>query len=244
MQKVNKTVKPISLILVVHQEAETIERVIKDFYEKVISKIPNSQFIICEDGSTDGTKEILTRLKNSYHLTLDMHQKKRGYTRAMRDGFRLVRNPIIFFSDSDGQHEPNDFWRMYPLLERSDMVIGWKKKRRDAQYRLLMTYFFNKLIGFYFKVKLHDIDCGFRLMKKEVMDFILAQQWRLRDCVNAELTVKVQSAGFKVIELPITHFRRETGDSRGLPLKKLPKIILHILKEFPHIKQDIRRIKL
>lgn len=243
MPKVDKTVKPISLILVVHQEAETIERVIKDFYEKVISKIHGSQFIICEDGSTDGTKEILARLKERYQLTLDMRQEKRGYTRAMRDGFRLAKNPIIFFSDSDGQHEPNDFWRMYPLLEQSDVVIGWKIKRRDVWYRLLMTYVFNRLIGLYFKVKLHDIDCGFRLIKKEAIGFILDQPWRLKHCVNAELTVKIQSAGFRVTEIPISHFSREAGDSRGLPLKKLPKIVFHILKEFPHVKQDMRKFK-
>lgn len=243
MSNINQTVKPISLILVVHQEAETIEGVIKDFYEKVISKIPGSQFIICEDGSTDGTKEILARLKDHYQLMLDMRQEKRGYTRAMRDGFRLVKNSVIFFSDSDGQHEPNDFWRMYPLLEQSDMVIGWKITRRDVWYRLLMTYVFNKLICFYFKVRLHDIDCGFRLIKKEVIDFILAQEWRLKHCVNAELTVKVQSA-FKVTELPVAHFSRETGNSRGLPLKKLPKIVFHILKEFPRVKQDMKKIKL
>lgn len=244
MLNINQTMKPISLILVVHQEAETIERVIKDFYEKVISKIPGSQFIICEDGSTDGTKEILARLKKHYQLTLDMRHEKRGYTRAMRDGFRLAKNPVIFFSDSDGQHEPNDFWRMYPLLERSDMVIGWKKKRRDAWYRLLMTYVFNRLIGLYFKVKLHDIDCGFRLIKKEAIGFILDQYWRLKHCVNAELTVKIQSGGFKITELPITHFSREIGESRGLPLKKLPGIVFHILKEFPHIKQDIGKVEL
>lgn len=242
MPKVKQTVRPISLILIVHQEADTIERVIKDFFEKVISKIPGSQFIICEDGSTDGTKETLTRLKGYYRLTLDMRQEKRGYTRAMRDGFRLAKNSVIFFSDSDGQQEPNDFWRMYPHLKTSDMVIGWKKKRRDAWYRLLMTYVFNRLIGLYFNVRLHDIDCGFRLMKKEVIDFILTQEWRLKHCVNAELTVKVQYAGFKVTELPVAHFSRKVGESRGLPLKKLPKIILHILEEFPHIKRDISRL--
>lgn len=242
MIKINKTIKPISLILIVHQEATTIERVIRDFWEKVISKIPGSQFILCEDGSTDGTKEILTRLKDKYHLILDMRQKKRGYTRAMYDGFRLAKNSVIFFSDSDGQHEPNDFWRMYPLLSRFDMVVGWKIKRRDAAYRLLLTYVFNKLIGLYFNVKLHDIDCGFRLIKKEVVNFLLTQEWRLKHCVTSELTVKVHSAGFKITEFPVSHFSREAAGSRGLPLKKLPEIILHVLKEFPRIKQDTKSL--
>lgn len=243
MPRSNQLVKPISLILVVHQESETIENVIKDFYEKVVSKIPNSQFIICEDGSTDGTKEILSRIKDRYHLILDTREKKRGYTGAMRDGFKLAKNSIVFFSDSDGQHDPKDFWRMYPLLKQFDMVVGWKKNRHDAWYRLLMTYIFNKLINFYFRVNLHDIDCGFRLIKNEVVDFIVDQKWRLKYCVNAELTVKIQSAGFRVTEIPVSHFSRKSGNSRGLPIKRLPKIIFHILKEFPRIKQDIKKFQ-
>lgn len=243
MIKVKPTVQPISLILVVHQEAETIERVIKDFYTKVTSKIPRSQFIICEDGSTDGTKEILSRLRSRYHLTLDMRQNKRGYTGAMRDGFKLAKNPIIFFSDSDGQHDPNDFWKMYRLLKHYDMVIGWKKKRHDARYRLLLTYIFNKLIGVYFRVNLHDIDCGFRLIKKEAVNFIIDQNWRLKHCTNAELTVKISSAGFKITEVPVSHFSRQSGDSRGLPISKLPKIIVDILGQFPNIKEDALNIK-
>lgn len=243
MTSPKQPIKPISLLLVVHQEAQTIEGVIKDFYKKVISKIPGSQFIVCEDGSSDGTKEILRRIKNRYHLTLDMQTKKRGYTGALRDGLKLAKKEIIFFSDSDGQHEPNDFWKLYPKLKQSDMVIGWKKHRQDGWHRLLLALIFNKLIGIYFKVNLHDIDCGFRLIKKEVVDFILKESWRLDHCVSGELVIRAQSAGFKVTEAPITHFSRKSGPSRGLPFSKLPKIILHILKQFPNIKRDIKRFK-
>ena len=239
----SQSVKPISLILLVHQEAETIAQVIKDFYDKVIAKIPGSQIIICEDGSTDGTKEILKNLAKQYPLTLDLREQKRGYTGAMKDGFALAQNPVIFFSDSDGQHNPADFWRMYPLLEQYDMVIGWKKNRQDVWYRLLMTYVFNKLISLYFGTKLHDIDCGFRLIKKEAVSFLLQQTWRIKHCVNSELTVKVRAAGFSVGEIPVAHFSRQFGASRGLPVKKLPKIVWHILSGLPQIKKDIKQIK-
>ena len=234
---------PISLIIVAHQEAESIELVVREFYDKVLAKIPGSEFIVCEDGSTDGTKEILSRLEHECRLTLDMREGKRGYTQALRDGLALAKNPVIFFSDSDGQHDPDDFWRMCPLLKQYDLVVGWKKDRADSAYRLALTYIFNKLTAWYFGVKLHDIDCGFRLMKKPVADFLTAQPWRLTHCVNAELTVKAAYAGFKVAELPVSHFARRFGQSRGLPFKKLPKIIWHILKQFLIIKRDVRTFK-
>lgn len=244
MINLRKSIKPISLILIVHQEAQTIEGVIKDFYEKIISKIPSSQFIVCEDGSSDGTKEILKRIKKGYHLTLNMALKKRGYTKALRDGLKMAKEKVIFFSDSDGQHEPDDFWKLYPKLKQSDMVIGWKKNRQDGWHRLLLAFIFNKLIAVYFKINLHDIDCGFRLIKKEVVDFILKKPWRLDHCVSSELAVRAKFAGFKVSEVPITHYSRKSGPSRGLPFSKLPKIIFHILKEFPNIKEDVGRYSL
>ncbi len=232
--------QPISLIILVHQEAESIEAVVKEFYEKVTCKIPGSEFIICEDGSTDGTKDILLRMKDQYGLTLDMVEGKRGYINAMRDGYKLAKSPIIFFSDSDGQHDPNDFWQMYPLLEKSDMVVGWKKNRLDPWYRLLIAFVFNRLIGLYFGFGLHDIDCGFRLIKKPVTEFLLKQDWRLKHCTNAELAVKAHYAGFKVTEFPVSHFARKFGVSRGLPFAKLPKIVWNILKAFPKVKKDCK----
>ncbi len=234
-----KPIQPISLVLVVHQEAGSIKEVIKEFHEKVLSKIPDSECIVCEDGSTDGTKDILRSIEDTYHLTLDMREGKRGYTNAMRDGLKAAKNPIIFFSDSDGQHDPDDFWKMYEKLQDADMVVGWKKERKDALYRLVLTYAFNAFIGWYFNVRLHDSNCGFRLMKRTLVDFLLTQEWRLQYCNNAELSVKAVYGGFTVTEVPVSHFPRRFGISRGLPVKKLPKIILHILKNLLLIKKTL-----
>lgn len=233
-----KPVKPVSLVIVVHQEAESIESVVREFYKKVTSKIPGSEFIVCEDGSTDGTKEILRRIQAKYHLTLDLREGKRGYTRAMRDGLAAARNPLVFFSDSDGQHDPSDFWKLYEALAGCDLAVGWKEYRRDAPYRLALTRVFNWLLGQYFRVRVRDANCGFRLMRKEVVDFWLARDWRLNYCNNAELTVKALYGGFCMKEVPVSHFPRRFGVSRGLPIRKLPKIIGHILKSFPLIKRE------
>ena len=109
--------------------------------------------------------------------------------------------------------------------------------------RLLLTAVFNWVVGVVFGVHVHDIDCGFRLLRKEVVDFLLSHPWRLKHCVAAELTIKAYHKGFRIAEVPVTHFPREFGESRGLPTKKLPKIILHILSGFWQIKRDIRDFK-
>lgn len=88
--------KQISLVILVYNEAEIIEKVINDFYNSVINKIPGSEFIVAEDGSTDGTKEILQRICQSIPIRLVCGDERKGYTRAMRDAFGLPENDLIF----------------------------------------------------------------------------------------------------------------------------------------------------
>ncbi|OGZ55557.1 MAG: hypothetical protein A3F85_03210 [Candidatus Ryanbacteria bacterium RIFCSPLOWO2_12_FULL_44_26] len=224
-----------------HQEAGIIERAVADFHKKVISKIPGSEFIVSEDGSTDGTKDILLRIKEQYYLTLHMGDKRKGYTVAFKEALALATKDIIFFSDSDGQHDPNDFWKMYDLIGDYDMVIGWKKTRHDGLARLYLSKAFNAIISFGFSVPLHDSNCGFRLMKKEVVDFLLSENWHLRHCIGAELAIRAHRRGFRVTEVEVSHETRRFGTSRSLPVKKLPLIIVHILSGLFKLKRDNKK---
>jgi len=148
---------------------------------------------------------------------------------------------IIFFSDSDGQHDPNDFWKMYDLIGDYDMVIGWKKTRHDGLARLYLSKAFNAIISFGFSVPLHDSNCGFRLMKKEVVDFLLSENWHLRHCIGAELAIRAHRRGFRVTEVEVSHETRRFGTSRSLPVKKLPLIIVHILSGLFKLKRDNKK---
>lgn len=231
--------KPISLILLVHQEAETIERVVGDFYEKVISPIPGAEFIICEDGSTDGTKDILERIKDKFGLTLFLGSERRGYTGALRHALSKTKHDIVFYSDSDGQHDPADFWKLLPYIDKYDMVVGWKKYRKDGWARNLISRAYNIFIGWRFGVRLHDIDCGFRIMRKGLVQYLLLQNWRLGHCISSELAIRAEYAGFLITEVPVVHLPRLAGESRGLPFKKLPLIIIQILKGLRMMSKDL-----
>ena len=77
-------------------------------------------------------------------------------------------------------------------------------------------------------------------MKKEVVDDLLKRNWHLNYCISSELTVRAFWGGFRIAEVPVLHRERKFGDSRGLPFKKLPGIIFHILGKFKAIKKDIK----
>jgi glycosyltransferase involved in cell wall biosynthesis len=230
---------PVSILLLVHNEAEIVEDVVRDYHREVVARLPGSELIVLEDGSRDGTTEILRRLVRELGITLVHHDERRGYTAALRDGFSRAVNDVVFLSDGDGQHDPRDYFRMRNRLVHADVVVGWKLPRRDPRYRVLISRIFNALIGRMFGLRLHDVNCGFRLMTRAVVDDLLRDHWRLSACIASELSIRAHYRGYAVVETPVRHRARPHGASRGLPLRKLPGSVLHIVRELGAMKKRI-----
>jgi len=232
---------PVSILILVYNEAETIRGVIEEIHRKVAGSLPDSEFIVAEDGSTDGTKEILAELAKEIPLHLVTGAERKGYTRALIDGLGLARKEYIFFSDSDGQHDPDDFWKLLEKIDDYDLIIGRKAKRADPAYRVFISRVFNFLIGLIFGVWLHDINCGFRIMRREVARDVLAEGLFFKHCVASEFTIRAHRMGYRITEIPVRHKARESGASRGLPLKKIPGAVAHILKNFVKLRFEKKR---
>ncbi|MFQ5827708.1 MAG: glycosyltransferase family 2 protein [Candidatus Methylomirabilia bacterium] len=231
---------PISLVILAHNEAEVIEQVVRDYHAEVISRLPGSEFIIVEDGSRDRTWEILQGLRGELGLTVIHREERRGYTAALKEALSLPKHDVIFFSDSDGQHDPRDFWRLAKRIPYCDLVIGFKQPRRDPLYRLLMSRVFNILIGFVFKLRLRDINCGFRLMRRELVDELVRDDWQMKACIATELSIRAFYKGYRIDEVPVRHRPRPFGESRGLPLRQIPRSVIHVLREFVIMRRKIK----
>jgi len=237
--------EPVSAVILVHNEAPVIEEVCRGIYNEVVQKIPGSEFVIAEDGSTDGTKEILKRIvPRMAGARLIEGKERKGYTRAYKDALRLCLNELIFFSDSSGKHDPADFWKLAEKIEECDMVIGCKAGRQDPFYRVLMSRVFNFLVSRYFGCHFRDINSGFRLMKKRAIQDVLGEDWHMKHLINFEFTLRVMAHGFRVVEIPVTHRPRAHGTSRGLPLKKIPAAIFMALRTFPELKSEMSRMRM
>lgn len=236
-----KTVKPISLIMLVYNEAEVIERVVRDYYSEIVEKIPGSEFIVAEDGSTDGTKEILGKLEGEIPIRLVRGERRKGYLGALRDALAIPRNDIVFFSDSDGQHTPACFWKMLPEIEHYDMVIGSKTQRKDSGYRLLISRVLNIIVGLSFKVWFWDINSGFRLFRKDVSEGLLKEPWYFKECPFTEFTIRAHMRGHPITEVAVEHHTREFGASRGLPPRRIPGAIFNILWSIRKLRAEAKR---
>lgn len=234
---------PISLVIPVYNEVEVIEKVIREFYDKIISKLEPAEFIIAEDGSKDGTKEVLLKLKEEIPITLVMGEERKGYTKAVKDALKLPKYDIIFFSDSDGQQEPDDFWNLMKNIDENDIVVGYKHPRRDPIFRVFVSKVYQLFNFLIFGIKLHDINCGYRLIKKKVLDDVLDEVSLLPNFVSSEIIIRAYLKGYKIKEVPVTHYPREFGASRGLPVSRIPIEVVKLLIGLFKLKLQQKRCK-
>lgn len=225
------------MVLLVHNEVEVIDKVVSSFYE-VFSYLPEgSEFIIAEDGSTDGTKEKLSKWKGK--AILSMHPAKKGYEKARNDALKLAKNDLIFISDGDGQHDPFDFFYLYDEIEKgADLVVGYKSERQDPFYRIICSRLANLFNYFFYGLKLHDANCGFRIYKKKVVKRLVDKVSIMPFTGNMEFAIRAKRVGFNVTECPIHHYHRTNRPGFYTP-KKIPKMIFQHLKGMIRLRADL-----
>lgn len=239
MHDINKNLR-INLVLTVYNEREVIEKVVRDNYE-FISKLSNAKLIITEDGSTDGTKQILYKLKEELNFDLYSSEERKGAARAQKDALKIAmkNSDIVLISDSDGQHDPNDFFNLLKKIPKFDMVIGHKYKRKDPLLRVFGSRLWNFYIRFLFGINLYDVNCGFRAIKSVVLDHILKYNETFPECVLSELSIKACKAGFKITEEKVSHHWRKDNPSAWNP-KKIPIIVWKLFLASIELKRELR----
>lgn len=230
----------LSVVLPAHNEATIISDVVKSYYKEICSKMP-SRLFVAEDGSTNGTREILNALKDEIPMVLLSNHKRKGYAKAVADALKVCNTDWIFFSDSDCQYFPSDFWRFWKRRYGYDMIIGCKVKRHEGFHRFVLAKGFHLLVNSLFNLNLHDMDCGYRLIRREVIDEVLNEVRFLKYSFWAEFTIRAYLKGFKILEVPIRHGRRMHGDTRIYKISKIPMIVLKQLIGLAQLYVDLKK---
>ena len=233
----------LSIVIPVYNEIYVIKNVIRDFYEKVVEDNSGVKLIVLEDGSNDGTKEALNKLSKKIPFILISGKDRKGYTRAFKEALDIAKTKWVFFSDSDGQHNPEDIFKLIKETDNNDIIGGYKLPRRDPGYRIAMSKVYNFLIYLLFGFKVKDINSGFKLIKKEVIDNVLKDTTDFKHCVMSEFMLKAYLLGYKIKEVPVEHYARKFGTTNIFSPMKLPRIVGGIINNLFKLKFEYLRIK-
>ena len=169
------------------------------------------ELIFVDDGSTDETWNIIGELNESDPAVRGVRLRSNfGKAMALAAGFQSARADVIVMMDADLQDDPADLPQMLEKIDAGlDVVVGWKVERHDPLNRRIFSFIFNKTVGFVTGVHLHDMNCGFKAYRSEVLDSIPIYGDLFRF-----IPVLAAWQGFRVGEMPVNHRARQFGSSR------------------------------
>ncbi|NNE07482.1 MAG: glycosyltransferase family 2 protein [Gemmatimonadetes bacterium] len=204
--------------------------------DKVLREVASDyEVIIVDDGSTDRTGEIADRLASEHRrIRVVHHEQNRGYGSALRTGFKEAKLDFIFYTDGDLQFDIAEMPKLIPLIEDADIVSAYKIKRMDTWERKIVSWVYNTSLRVFFDLPFKDVNCGFKLYRREVFDRIELKS--TRGLIDAEVLLKARKAGFRIVQVGVTHFRRREGGSRY----RVKEIAMTIAQMFD-LWKDLRR---
>jgi glycosyltransferase involved in cell wall biosynthesis len=229
-----KKLDGLSVFFPAYNEEDNIETVVRKALNVLPSFAEEFEIIVVDDGSTDRTAEFARTIAHKdrrVHLVL--HGSNRGYGAALKTGFRSAKYDNIFFTDGDGQFDIKELDRLIPLYHKCDIAAGYRIKRNDPPHRVINGKAYNFLVRLLFGLRVRDIDCAFKLIRKKVVDSI-----ELRSnaaFISAELLIRSGKAGFRIEQTGVNHFSREKGSSTG----NNPLVVIRSFRELFKLRKEL-----
>jgi len=202
----------ISVVLPILNEEKIIVTTIKKLITKLSRICTQYEIIAVNDGSEDNTIKKLKKLQKNYqNLTIIDHKVNKGYGAAFQSGVRVAKYEWILFIDSDMQFDVNDLDKFIQHITANDFIIGYRSKRADNIKRIVISKVYNYIVSLLFGLKITDIDCAFKLMKKSSIQKL----GRLPNSffISTALLVKAISSEVIIKELSVKHLPRTKGSS-------------------------------
>jgi hypothetical protein len=171
-------------------------------------------------------------------IRVNWHPQDGFFNAAMR-AYRRAACPLVFFTDSDGQYVPREFWKIAADIGQFDIVHGVKRQRCDPLYRVATSRCFNWTARRLTGLAGDDINSAFRLVRRRVLDAVLDEVRLMPTLLNAELYLRAKHAGFRVKDVDVEHRDRKYGKSRGLPLRGFLRECRAAYRGLVHLKREL-----
>ncbi|GIU73920.1 MAG: glycosyl transferase [Bryobacteraceae bacterium] len=205
----------ISAFFPAYNDAPSLPGLLRRAFDALERATDDFEVIVVNDGSRDETAAVLARLREELgpRLRIITHERNRGYGGALRSGFAAATKELVFYTDGDGQYDPAE---IHLLLEQWSpdvgLVNGYKRCRQDPWHRILIGHVYNRVARFLFRIRIRDIDCDFRLIRRALVENLELECTSGTICL--ELVRKIEMTGCRVAEVPVSHYPRLHGRSQ------------------------------
>ncbi|MBI4889865.1 MAG: glycosyltransferase family 2 protein [Acidobacteria bacterium] len=205
----------VSVFFPAYNDAPSLPGLLEKAFKTLESVTSDYEVIVVNDGSGDNTGVVLVELQARYgeRLRVVTHEQNRGYGGALRSGFAAATKDLVFYTDGDAQYDPGEVAGLMRLLRPAvGLVNGYKLQRHDPWHRVALGKIYNRVARVMFGIRIRDIDCDFRLIRRELVEDLRLESTSGTICL--ELVKKIELSGCEVAEVGVHHYPRLHGTSQ------------------------------
>lgn len=211
-------------------DAENLRIQIPRTFETLRQLTEDFEVIVVDDGSTDETPQVLEFLRKQFPaLRVVRHPRNLGYGAALQSGFNNAVKDLVFYTDGDCQYDVGELGKLLAKLTPDvDVVTGFKITRSDSAHRVVLGDLYHRFVKTLFRLKIKDVDCDFRLIRRRVLDAISLTSRTGAICVD--LMCQIERHGCRVVEVPVNHYPRLHGHSQFFRAAPVTRTLVDILR--------------
>lgn len=224
------SLKSLSVFLPAYNEEDSIASTVENVVKVLKTLDLDWEVLVINDGSKDKTGEVVKELEKKYpNVKLVNHEINKGYGHALKTGFAKSKYPWVAFVDSDGQFDFMEIKKLIGKTDEADVILGYRLNRADPIQRRVFTWGWKMLAMALLGLNVKDYSCGFKLIKKEVIDEISPIESEEK-VTQIEMLIKAKKKGRKFAEVGVHHFPRTAGVPTGANLAVVKKSFTDMLK--------------
>jgi glycosyltransferase involved in cell wall biosynthesis len=228
-----RQIEKLSVFLPAYNEEANLQRTVINVVENLQKNVSEWEIVIVDDGSKDATGKIADEIaKENKKISIIHHFPNRGYGAAFKSGLYGCKYPWISFIDSDGQFDFKEIGRFIETQEKTqaDLVIGYYLGRKVPFTRKLNSKAWQLVVNLLFGLNVRDIDCGFKLISKKVVDTIPHLESERGAFISSEFLIKAKKMGFKIVEIGVQHYPRKFGEATGAKVNVIVQSFIDLFK--------------
>jgi glycosyltransferase involved in cell wall biosynthesis len=221
----------LSVFFPAYNDAPSLPGLLAKTFAALEAHVADYEVIVVDDGSRDDTAAVLERLRGLYspRLRVVTHPQNRGYGGALRSGFEAATKEFVFYTDGDSQYDVGELPRLLELVgPDTGLVNGYKLERHDPAHRIWIGKTYNFCARLLFGIRIRDIDCDYRLIRRALLERIHLTSTSGTICV--ELVRKLEMTGCGVVETGVHHYARLYGKSQFFRVRSLATTLYELAR--------------